>query len=74
MTQIPNASSSLPLTIIANLKAKPGKKPEVFDAVYALLAPTRAEEGCLNHDMHRSTEDPAAVGRLLGHAGPGLKP
>ena len=50
-----------PLTIIAKLKAKPGKEQEVYDACHALLAPTHAEEGCINYDMHRSVEDPAII-------------
>ena len=50
-----------PLTIIAKLKAKPGKEQEVYDACHALLAPTHAEEGCINYDMHRSVEDPAVI-------------
>lgn len=50
-----------PLTIIAKLKAKPGKEQEVYDACHALLAPTHAEEGCINYDMHRSTQDPAVI-------------
>ena len=50
-----------PLTIIAKLKAKPGKEQEVYDACHRLLAPTHAEEGCINYDMHRSSEDPAVI-------------
>lgn len=50
-----------PLTIIAKLKARPGKEQEVYDACHALLAPTHAEEGCINYDMHRSVEDPAVI-------------
>ncbi|GGM19873.1 putative quinol monooxygenase [Deinococcus aerophilus] len=50
-----------PLTIIAKLKARPGKEQEVYDACRALLEPTRAEAGCINYDMHRSTEDPGVI-------------
>lgn len=53
--------TSLPLTIIAKLKAKPGHEQEVFDACHALLVPTRAEAGCINYDMHRSTEDAGVI-------------
>ena len=61
MTQ--TAETGTPLTIIAKLKARPGKEQEVYDACHALLAPTLAEEGCLNYDMHRSSEDPGVLCR-----------
>lgn len=59
MTQTPETGT--PLTIIAKLKARPGKEQEVYNACHALLAPTLAEEGCLNYDMHRSSEDPGVI-------------
>ncbi|GAC1364838.1 MAG: putative quinol monooxygenase [Herpetosiphon sp.] len=46
-----------PLTIIAKLKAIPGAEDELYAACRKLIAPTRAEEGCMNYDMHRSIED-----------------
>jgi len=60
MTQTSDPSG-LPLPIIAKLKAKPGQEQEVFGACHALLASTRAEQGCIHYDMHRSTEDPAVT-------------
>ena len=50
-----------PLTIIAKLTARPGREQEVYDACHALLAPTHAEEGCINYDMHRSVENPGVI-------------
>lgn len=50
-----------PLTIIAKLKAKPGSEEQLYEACRKLVAPTRAEEGCINYDMHRSIEDPGLV-------------
>ena len=50
-----------PLTIIAKLKAKPGSEDGLYEACRKLVAPTRAEEGCINYDMHRSVEDPGLV-------------
>ena len=50
-----------PLTIIAKLKAKPGSEDRLYEACRKLVAPTRAEEGCINYDMHRSIEDPGLV-------------
>ena len=46
-----------PLTIIAKLKAKAGADDQLYEACRKLVAPTRAEEGCINYDMHRSIED-----------------
>ena len=50
-----------PLTIIAKLKAKPGSEDELYAACRELVAPTLAEEGCLDYDMHRSVEDPGLI-------------
>jgi quinol monooxygenase YgiN len=47
------------VTVIATIVAKPGQEARVEQELRALLAPTRAEKGCLNYDMHRSTTDPA---------------
>lgn len=52
------ASSSTPLTIVAQLKAKPGKEKELQQALQALVEPTRREKGVVNYDMHVSREDP----------------
>lgn len=46
------------VTVIARAKAKKGKEAELREALVGLLAPTRSEEGCINYDMHVSTEDP----------------
>lgn len=51
-------SSSAPLTIVAQLKAKPGKERELQQALQALVEPTRREQGIMNYDMHVSNEDP----------------
>lgn len=50
--------NSTPLTIVAQLKAKPGKEKELQQALQALVEPTRHEEGIVNYDMHVSNEDP----------------
>ncbi len=47
-----------PLTVIAKLKAKSGSEEELYEEARKLVEPTRAEEGCINYDMHRSVEDP----------------
>ena len=48
----------MPLTVIASLKAKPGQEAALFAALSALVAPTRAEKGCILYEMHRSHENP----------------
>ena len=50
-----------PLTIIAELKAKPGAEEQLYEQCRKLIAPTLAEEGCINYDMHRSVEDPGTI-------------
>ena len=45
------------VTVVVRIKAKPGTKAEVKQALLSLLAPTRAEDGCLNFDMHESPDD-----------------
>ena len=49
------------LTIIAKLKAKSGTEDHLFEECRKLVGPTRAEEGCINYDMHRSVEDPGLI-------------
>lgn len=49
---------SAPLTIVAQLKAKPGKEKELQKVLQALVEPTRHEKGSINYDMHISNEDP----------------
>jgi quinol monooxygenase YgiN len=45
------------LTIIATFRAKPGQSEELGRRLIALVEPTRAEAGCINYDLHRSSED-----------------
>ena len=47
-----------PLTVIARLKAKDGSEEKLGAMLRALVAPTRAEKGCINYDLHRSHDDP----------------
>ncbi len=55
--QTPGGGSA-PLTIVAQLKAKPGKEKELQQALQALIEPTRREQGNINYDMLVSNEDP----------------
>jgi quinol monooxygenase YgiN len=52
------------LTVIATIQARSGDEDTVREGLLGLIAPTRAEEGCLNYDLHRDLEDP---GRFVFH-------
>ena len=47
------------VTVIVRIRARPGMERWVDEELLSLLAPTRAEEGCLNYDMHRAVKDGA---------------
>lgn len=47
------------LTVVARIRAKPGKEEEVKQALLGLVGPTRSEAGCINYDLHQSHDDPA---------------
>ena len=47
------------LTIVANIKAKADKIDLVKAALLMLIDITRAEEGCLQYDLHQDNENPA---------------
>jgi quinol monooxygenase YgiN len=49
------------VTVLATIKAKKGLEETVRNEVLALVAPTRAEAGCLNYDLHQSSDDPATL-------------
>lgn len=46
------------ITFVAHIKAKPGKEAEVRSELEKLIAPTRAEKGCIQYDFHSSMENP----------------
>jgi|SRR4051794_16987527 quinol monooxygenase YgiN len=45
-----------PLTLTAFFQARPGKEAELRSILTGIVAPTRREEGCINYDLHISTE------------------
>lgn len=47
------------VTVIAKARAKAGLEEQVRQEIMALLAPTRAEAGCINYDLHQSAADSA---------------
>ncbi|ARC56192.1 Putative monooxygenase [Frondihabitans sp. 762G35] len=46
------------LDVVAVITAKPGQEETVRAALEALVAPTRAEEGCLAYSLSVSQADP----------------
>lgn len=46
------------LTVIAYIRAKVGQEARVQEELLSLIAPTHAEAGCINYDLHVSEEDP----------------
>ncbi len=48
-----------PLAMVVEFRALPGREADLRSALLALVAPTRAEDGCLRYDLHDDPEDPA---------------
>ena len=46
------------LTVVAELKAKPGKEDALRQAALALVEPTRKEQGCVQYDLHEHKSEP----------------
>jgi quinol monooxygenase YgiN len=46
------------LSVVAVLVAKPGHEDAVREALTALVAPTRDEEGCLHYELCESASTP----------------
>ncbi len=46
------------LTIVANILAKEEKRDLVKSELLKLIDITRAEEGCINYDLHQDNENP----------------
>lgn len=45
-------------TVIGTLTARPETREELASLLMALVAPTRAEAGCINYDFHVDAADP----------------
>jgi len=45
------------VTVVVRIKAKAGMEARVRQELLNLLAPTRAERGCINFDMHQAPND-----------------
>lgn len=46
------------VTVVARFKAKPGKEEMLKKELVGLLEPSRADEGCINYNLHQGIEDP----------------
>ena len=46
------------IVLFARLKVKPGTENGAKRAALAIVEASRAEEGCLNYDMHQAADDP----------------
>lgn len=51
-------SNTQPLTIIANIYAKPESLEQVKAALMKLVPATREEAGCVQYDLHQNNENP----------------
>ena len=47
------------LTVIACMRAKPGKEAELRTALESLVEPSKADPGNVNYDLHQGVDDPA---------------
>lgn len=48
------------LTVVAELIARPGREAEVTAELLRMVEATRKEEGCIQYDLHVSTEQPGS--------------
>jgi quinol monooxygenase YgiN len=55
----PTKEMIMPLTIVAHITAAEGKEDFVFTELKNLVAPTLAEAGCIQYDLHRDNDNPA---------------
>lgn len=46
------------LTVIAYMRAAPGRREELRATLEALVEPTSKEKGYVNYDLHQGVEDP----------------
>jgi len=46
------------LTVVAKIKAKTGNAEKLLQELIQLVEPSRRDAGCVNYDLHHSTEDP----------------
>ena len=47
------------LTVVATMRAKPGKEQELRETLSAVVAPTLGEGGCHTYALHQGADDPS---------------
>jgi quinol monooxygenase YgiN len=52
------------LTVVAQIKARPGREAQVRQELLSLVAPSRKDAGCLNYDLHQALNTP---GQFMFH-------
>jgi quinol monooxygenase YgiN len=56
---IPTDENRSLLTVVATMRAKPGKEDELRALLESLVEPTRAEKTCHTYALHQGSKDPA---------------
>lgn len=51
------AGADAALSLVAEIRARPGRGAELGALLRGLVAPTRAEEGCLDYALHAAPQD-----------------
>jgi len=46
------------ITLVVLIHAKPGQEAHLEKELHAMIAPSRAEAGCVNYDLHRDPQNP----------------
>jgi quinol monooxygenase YgiN len=46
------------VTVVAEMAAKPGREADLTQELLRMVEATRAEDGCVQYDLHVSTEHP----------------
>ena len=46
------------IRVVARLTARPDRVDETLEALTALIAPTRAEDGCILYELSHNNDDP----------------
>jgi quinol monooxygenase YgiN len=47
------------IAVVARMKAKEGAVGELRELLLALIAPSRADEGCITYELHQAIDDSA---------------
>jgi quinol monooxygenase YgiN len=47
------------VTVLARVKAKKGREDQLRHECFALVAPSREDQGCIDYELYESTDDPS---------------